>query len=222
MFYGTKGPLFGSASPFEASQLYEELPAFPASWVQSQVSSLCEHAGNPVSVLQAGMIRTDSDEYFIEPLERGAQELEDHGRVHVVYRRSALLKPPSDISVDYQLQGRTMIVMGSGSSPPGVITGTPTVAMCVMTLHTAATQKLKPVNICDCYENGSLQPPLYWLTRYFTKQSNGLRNRNGLALNVSKTLFPCCCSSLCTYTPVAIIIVTVRPLQFLLRWQLRV
>lgn len=80
------------------------------------------------------MIRTDSDEYFIEPLERGAQELEDHGRVHVVYRRSALLKPPSDISVDYQLQGRTMIVMGSCNSPQGGITSTPSVAMCVMTL----------------------------------------------------------------------------------------
>uniref|UniRef100_A0A3B4U287 ADAM metallopeptidase with thrombospondin type 1 motif, 3 n=1 Tax=Seriola dumerili TaxID=41447 RepID=A0A3B4U287_SERDU len=52
----------------------------------------------------AGMIRTDSDEYFIEPLERGTQELEDQGRVHVVYRRSALLQTPSDISVDYQLQ----------------------------------------------------------------------------------------------------------------------
>uniref|UniRef100_A0A8D3DRE5 ADAM metallopeptidase with thrombospondin type 1 motif, 3 n=1 Tax=Scophthalmus maximus TaxID=52904 RepID=A0A8D3DRE5_SCOMX len=33
----------------------------------------------------AGMIRTDSDEYFIEPLVRGTQELEDQGRVHVVY-----------------------------------------------------------------------------------------------------------------------------------------
>ena len=53
------------------------------------------------------MIRTDSDEYFIEPLERGTQELEDQGRVHVVYRRSAVLKDPSDISVDYQQQGRT-------------------------------------------------------------------------------------------------------------------
>uniref|UniRef100_A0A7N8X2L5 ADAM metallopeptidase with thrombospondin type 1 motif, 3 n=1 Tax=Mastacembelus armatus TaxID=205130 RepID=A0A7N8X2L5_9TELE len=50
----------------------------------------------------AGMIRTDSDEYFIEPLERGTQELEDQGRVHVIYRRSALLQAPSDISVDYQ------------------------------------------------------------------------------------------------------------------------
>uniref|UniRef100_A0A8C7P5J4 ADAM metallopeptidase with thrombospondin type 1 motif, 3 n=1 Tax=Oncorhynchus mykiss TaxID=8022 RepID=A0A8C7P5J4_ONCMY len=40
----------------------------------------------------AGMIRTDSDEYFIEPLERGTQEHEDQGRVHVVYRRSAVLQ----------------------------------------------------------------------------------------------------------------------------------
>ncbi|KAK1892886.1 A disintegrin and metalloproteinase with thrombospondin motifs 3, partial [Dissostichus eleginoides] len=53
----------------------------------------------------AGMIRTDSDEYFIEPLERGTQELEDQGRVHVVYRRSALLQAPSsDISEDYQIK----------------------------------------------------------------------------------------------------------------------
>ncbi|XP_067294370.1 A disintegrin and metalloproteinase with thrombospondin motifs 3 isoform X2 [Pseudorasbora parva] len=50
----------------------------------------------------AGMIRTDSDEYFIEPLERGTQEHEERGRVHVVYRRSAVLQAPSDISLDYQ------------------------------------------------------------------------------------------------------------------------
>lgn len=48
------------------------------------------------------MIRTDSDEYFIEPLERGTQEHEERGRVHVVYRRSAVLQAPSDISLDYQ------------------------------------------------------------------------------------------------------------------------
>ncbi|XP_061528322.1 A disintegrin and metalloproteinase with thrombospondin motifs 3 isoform X4 [Phycodurus eques] len=51
----------------------------------------------------AGMIRTDADEYFIEPLERGTQELEDMGRVHVVYRRSAVLQGLSDISVDYHM-----------------------------------------------------------------------------------------------------------------------
>ncbi|KAK2838064.1 hypothetical protein Q5P01_015276 [Channa striata] len=50
----------------------------------------------------AGMIRTDSDEYFIEPLERGTQELEHQGRVHVVYRRSAVLQALTDVSVDYQ------------------------------------------------------------------------------------------------------------------------
>ncbi|XP_071773886.1 A disintegrin and metalloproteinase with thrombospondin motifs 3 [Centroberyx gerrardi] len=61
----------------------------------------------------AGMIRTDSDEYFIEPLERGTQELEDQGRVHVVYRRSALLQAPSDISVDYQLQEPELDVPGT-------------------------------------------------------------------------------------------------------------
>ncbi|NWS75758.1 ATS14 metalloproteinase, partial [Crotophaga sulcirostris] len=38
----------------------------------------------------AGLIRTDSSEFFIEPLERGQQEMEEHGRAHVVYRRSAI------------------------------------------------------------------------------------------------------------------------------------
>ncbi|XP_016524614.1 A disintegrin and metalloproteinase with thrombospondin motifs 3 isoform X3 [Poecilia formosa] len=61
----------------------------------------------------AGMIRTDSDEYFIEPLEKGTQELEDQGRVHVVYRRSALLQAPSDNSLDYQLQEPELGVAGS-------------------------------------------------------------------------------------------------------------
>ncbi|KAM7018628.1 A disintegrin and metalloproteinase with thrombospondin motifs 3 isoform 2-T2 [Tautogolabrus adspersus] len=61
----------------------------------------------------AGMIRTDSDEYFIEPLERGAQELEDQGRVHVVYRRSALLQAPSEIPKDYQPQEPELDVPGT-------------------------------------------------------------------------------------------------------------
>ncbi|NXP33210.1 ATS2 metalloproteinase, partial [Leiothrix lutea] len=41
----------------------------------------------------AGMIRTDKDEFFIEPLEKGAQEEEEGGgRTHVVYRRAAARK----------------------------------------------------------------------------------------------------------------------------------
>ncbi|XP_063817506.1 A disintegrin and metalloproteinase with thrombospondin motifs 14 isoform X2 [Pseudophryne corroboree] len=38
----------------------------------------------------AGLIRTDSSEFFIEPLERGRQDEEENGRAHVVYRRSAI------------------------------------------------------------------------------------------------------------------------------------
>uniref|UniRef100_A0A8D3D1D7 ADAM metallopeptidase with thrombospondin type 1 motif 14 n=1 Tax=Scophthalmus maximus TaxID=52904 RepID=A0A8D3D1D7_SCOMX len=36
----------------------------------------------------AGLIRTDNGEFFIEPLEKGKQDVEVKGRVHVVYRRS--------------------------------------------------------------------------------------------------------------------------------------
>nr|XP_033697746.1 A disintegrin and metalloproteinase with thrombospondin motifs 14 isoform X6 [Tursiops truncatus] len=38
----------------------------------------------------AGLIRTDSTDYFIEPLERGQQETEASGRMHVVYRREVI------------------------------------------------------------------------------------------------------------------------------------
>ncbi|XP_028989256.1 A disintegrin and metalloproteinase with thrombospondin motifs 14 isoform X2 [Betta splendens] len=38
----------------------------------------------------AGLIRTDTGEFFIEPLEKGQQDVEVKGRVHVVYRRSAI------------------------------------------------------------------------------------------------------------------------------------
>uniref|UniRef100_A0A8C3AJE6 ADAM metallopeptidase with thrombospondin type 1 motif, 3 n=1 Tax=Cyclopterus lumpus TaxID=8103 RepID=A0A8C3AJE6_CYCLU len=61
----------------------------------------------------AGMIRTDSDEYFIEPLECGAQELEDRGRVHVVYRRSALLQTPSDVPGDHRPREPELDVPGT-------------------------------------------------------------------------------------------------------------
>ncbi|XP_066478354.1 A disintegrin and metalloproteinase with thrombospondin motifs 14 isoform X2 [Tiliqua scincoides] len=38
----------------------------------------------------AGLIRTDSGEFFIEPLKRGQWEKEKEGRAHVVYRRSSI------------------------------------------------------------------------------------------------------------------------------------
>uniref|UniRef100_A0A7N6A1S9 ADAM metallopeptidase with thrombospondin type 1 motif, 14 n=1 Tax=Anabas testudineus TaxID=64144 RepID=A0A7N6A1S9_ANATE len=48
----------------------------------------------------AGLIRTDTGEFFIEPLEKGQQDVEVKGRVHVVYRRSVFSDIKSDITVD--------------------------------------------------------------------------------------------------------------------------
>ncbi|XP_065603086.1 A disintegrin and metalloproteinase with thrombospondin motifs 14 [Cyrtonyx montezumae] len=42
----------------------------------------------------AGLIRTDSGEFFIEPLERGQQDMEARGRAHVVYPRTAIQRGP--------------------------------------------------------------------------------------------------------------------------------
>lgn len=54
---------------------------------------------------QAGMIRTDEDEYFIEPLERGKQMEEEKGRIHMVYRRSAVAQHPTDMLPDVHTEG---------------------------------------------------------------------------------------------------------------------
>ncbi|XP_053112779.1 A disintegrin and metalloproteinase with thrombospondin motifs 3 isoform X2 [Hemicordylus capensis] len=48
----------------------------------------------------AGMIRTGGDEFFIEPLEKGKQMEEERGRIHVVYKRSAIAQGPTDILHD--------------------------------------------------------------------------------------------------------------------------
>uniref|UniRef100_A0A672PQG4 ADAM metallopeptidase with thrombospondin type 1 motif 14 n=1 Tax=Sinocyclocheilus grahami TaxID=75366 RepID=A0A672PQG4_SINGR len=53
----------------------------------------------------AGLIRTDDEEFFIEPLQKGQQEVEVKGRVHVVYRRSAIKRDKDqrrdDLSEDH-------------------------------------------------------------------------------------------------------------------------
>ncbi|NWU25021.1 ATS2 metalloproteinase, partial [Dyaphorophyia castanea] len=58
----------------------------------------------------AGMIRTDKDEFFIEPLEKGAQEEEEGGgRTHVVYRRAAAKKqlPTENVDTVYKASNFT-------------------------------------------------------------------------------------------------------------------
>uniref|UniRef100_A0A9J7Z8H8 A disintegrin and metalloproteinase with thrombospondin motifs 2-like n=1 Tax=Cyprinus carpio carpio TaxID=630221 RepID=A0A9J7Z8H8_CYPCA len=58
----------------------------------------------------AGMIRTEKEEFFIEPVETGhqviEQEEEDGGRSHIVYRSAAVKKPPvSSLAADFHSKG---------------------------------------------------------------------------------------------------------------------
>ncbi|XP_067313311.1 A disintegrin and metalloproteinase with thrombospondin motifs 2-like isoform X2 [Pseudorasbora parva] len=58
----------------------------------------------------AGMIRTEQEEFFIEPVETGhhviEQEEEDGGRSHIVYRSAAVKKPPvSSLAADFHSRG---------------------------------------------------------------------------------------------------------------------
>lgn len=55
---------------------------------------------------QAGLIRTDNSDYFIEPLERGQQAKEAGGRTHVVYRREAVLRKWTEPHGDLHNEGR--------------------------------------------------------------------------------------------------------------------
>lgn len=57
-------------------------------------------------LFQAGLIRTDNGEFFIEPLERGQQDVEVKGRVHVVYRRSAIKRETGKRREDLHNEGR--------------------------------------------------------------------------------------------------------------------
>lgn len=61
------------------------------------------------------MIRTDKDEYFIEPLEKGKQMEEEKGRIHVVYRRSAVTQDSTDVLQDFQTEGTADVYGGLGS-----------------------------------------------------------------------------------------------------------
>lgn len=56
------------------------------------------------------MIRTEKEEFFIEPVETGhqviEQEEEDGGRSHIVYRSAAVKKPPvSPQAADFHSKG---------------------------------------------------------------------------------------------------------------------
>ncbi len=60
--------------------------------------------------VQAGLIRTDDEEFFIEPLEKGQQEVEVKGRVHVVYRRSAIKRDKDERRDDLHNEGKAELM----------------------------------------------------------------------------------------------------------------
>ncbi|XP_013917782.1 PREDICTED: A disintegrin and metalloproteinase with thrombospondin motifs 3-like [Thamnophis sirtalis] len=70
------------------------------------VGDLVDTPGASVAVSNcdglAGMIKVGADEFFIEPLEKGQQMEEERGRLHKVYRRSALAQSSTDILPDFQ------------------------------------------------------------------------------------------------------------------------
>lgn len=67
--------------------------------------------------LQAGLIRTDKGEFFIEPLQKGQQESEVQGRVHVVYPRSAVKRQNQK---DLHNEGEDIESMEWRNGPSGV------------------------------------------------------------------------------------------------------
>ncbi|XP_016144435.1 A disintegrin and metalloproteinase with thrombospondin motifs 3-like [Sinocyclocheilus grahami] len=65
----------------------------------------------------AGLIRTDDEEFFIEPLQKGQQEVEVKGRVHVVYRRSAIKRDKDQRRDDLHNEAPLLGIVGV--VPPG-------------------------------------------------------------------------------------------------------
>lgn len=73
------------------------------------------HQLNFHTLFQAGMIRIEQEEFFIEPIEGadGVMEEEDEegggGRTHIVYRSSAVKKAPiSSAAADYHSRGQSV------------------------------------------------------------------------------------------------------------------
>lgn len=65
-------------------------------WDPSLVCLLCSgNLNHFIFAPQAGLIRMEEEEFFIEPLEKGlAAEEAEQGRVHVVYRRPPTPRSP--------------------------------------------------------------------------------------------------------------------------------
>ncbi len=82
---------------------------YPVEW-HCNICMILAHCVYNFLFSQAGMIRTEQEEFFIEPVETGhhvfEQEEEDGGRSHIVYRSAAMKKPPvSSLAADFHSKG---------------------------------------------------------------------------------------------------------------------
>lgn len=87
----------------------------------------CTHSCHPInSLFQAGMIRMEQEEFFIEPVERGDGVIEEEereggggGRTHIVYRSSAIKKVPiGSEAADFHSRGQSV----APTVPPSTFT----------------------------------------------------------------------------------------------------
>lgn len=83
--------------------------------INTMAEFTCLHSHGPIHfLLQAGMIRMEQEEFFIEPVERGDEAMEKGekegggGRTHIIYRSSAVKKAPiSSPAADYHSRGQS-------------------------------------------------------------------------------------------------------------------
>ncbi|XP_065541313.1 A disintegrin and metalloproteinase with thrombospondin motifs 3 isoform X1 [Lathamus discolor] len=111
----------------DASNASQSRTATERLWKREPLWTNCAYVGDTTNIPGAsvaisncdglaGMIRTNKDEYFIEPLERGKQMEEEKGRIHMVYRRSAVAQHPTDMLPDVHREESLLGVPGELSS----------------------------------------------------------------------------------------------------------
>lgn len=72
---------------------------------------LCTFIWCIIFLFQAGMIKMEQEEFFIEPMEKDDEVREEGegGRTHIVYRSSAVKKGPvSSAAADYHSRGQSV------------------------------------------------------------------------------------------------------------------
>lgn len=89
-------PVHGLPSPAPRSARWEILPSGTLLAAPPPCLLCSGNLNHLIFALQAGLIRMEEEEFFIEPLEKGLAAKEaEQGRVHVIYRRPSNSRLPS-------------------------------------------------------------------------------------------------------------------------------